>query len=105
MLDGRNGNHVALALLIAAKIFGIAGLILGATNYRLLGGVLLGFDGVLLIAAVVVGLKVSKKRAVEESGHKDALEQMVREGTLDQYLRDIRARAASAPDSDNPQPN
>jgi hypothetical protein len=82
--------QLAIAMLVAAKIFGIAGLILGATQYRLVGGALLAFDGLLLGAAFVLGLRIVKTHVVEEKDDKRLLQKMMEEGTLDQYLRDLR---------------
>ncbi len=86
-------------MLVFAKIFGVVGLVLGMTSYRPLGGVLLVLDGVLLVAAITVALRLMRKERVEEKTQKQILADMVREGTLDQYLRDIhRERAGRAAD-------
>jgi hypothetical protein len=83
-----------MAMLVFAKLFGIAGLILGATSYRAVGGALLVFDGFLLGFAAYLGIRSMKTVEVEEKDHKEILAQMMREGTLDQYLRDIRVSGA-----------
>lgn len=80
-------------MLIAAKIFGIVGLVLGATSFRPLGAALLAMDGALLAATVAVVVRRMRHVAQEEETHKQILAQMVREGTLRQYLRDIEASA------------
>lgn len=92
-MDGKTHSHVAFAMLVAAKIFGIAGLILGVTRYRFLGGMLLGLDGVMIVVAIVLGLRAMRSVAVEEETHKKLLARMIQEGTLHQYLRDLGAPA------------
>jgi hypothetical protein len=92
-VDAKSRNQVAMPMLVFAKVFGIAGLILGATSYRFLGGTMLVFDGVLLAFAVYLGIRNVKEEKVDEEDHKKVLERMMREGTLDQYLRDLRAAA------------
>jgi len=94
-VDVKARNQLAMGALVSAKVFGIAGLILGATSYRLLGGALLVFDGVLLVVAAYLGIRNMNTEKVDEKNHKTVLEQMVREGTLDQYLRDLRAAPTS----------
>lgn len=89
-MDVKARNQLAIAMLVFAKVFGIAGLILGVTSYRFVGGAMLVFDALLLGCAAFLGLRNMKDEKVEEKGQKQLLEQMVREGTLDQYLRDIR---------------
>lgn len=84
-------------MLVAGKVFGVVGLALGATDYRLLGGALLAFDGVLLLTAVVIATRSMKKGKSEEKDHKQMLRQMIREGTLDQYLRDLETDRPSGP--------
>ncbi len=81
-------NFIALALLILAKALGIAGLIVGA-SHRFAGGFLLVLDGVFLVAAVAICLGIARDRKKAEAGQKEVLAQMVREGTLKQYLRDL----------------
>jgi hypothetical protein len=95
-VQARSGNPVAFASLFFAKIFGMVGLVLGLTNYRPLGGVLLVLDGVLLGAAVAIAVRSMRKEKREEETHKQILAQMVREGTLEQYLRDIHISAQNA---------
>jgi hypothetical protein len=84
-------------MLLFAKIFGIVGLVLGLTSYRPLGAVLLVLDGVLLGAAVALALRTMRSEVVEEKTQKQLLAQMVREGTLEQYLRDIQVSAQTVP--------
>lgn len=84
-------NFVALALLILAKALGIAGLIVGA-HHRFAGGFLLALDGVFLASAVALCLGVARARNKAEIGQKEVLAQMIREGTLKQYLRDLEQR-------------
>lgn len=93
-MDSKARNQLAIATLVFAKVFGIAGLIVGATSYRFLGGALLVFDALLLAFAAYLGIRNMSAEKVDEKDHKSVLEQMMREGTLDQYLRDIRAEAA-----------
>jgi hypothetical protein len=78
-------------MLVSAKIFGLVGLVLGFTSYRPLGGVLLALDGMLLGVAVALATRAMRSAKIEEKTHKQILAQMVREGTLHQYLRDIQA--------------
>jgi hypothetical protein len=96
-------------MLVFAKVFGIAGLILGATRYRVLGGALLVFDAFLLACAAYLGIRNMREEKVDEKDHKKVLEQLMREGTLDQYLRDLRAaspppRVEEAPPATPSQP-
>ena len=86
----RSRNTLALAFLIFGKLLGIGGLVVGG-SHRILGGTLLGLDGLFIFIAVGVCLKTMKDRRTEESGHKDLLRQMMKEGTLNQYLRDLKA--------------
>lgn len=93
-------NRLAFATLVVAKIVGVAGLVIGVTTHRVVGGVLLGLDGVLLVTALGMCIKAMRGQEKKELGQKEVLEQMVREGTLDQFLRDlredeVRRRAAS----------
>jgi hypothetical protein len=92
----RSSNSVAFVMLLSAKIFGITGFALGFTGYRPLGGALLVFDGLLLAAAVTLALRTMRSEAREEKTHKEILKQMVREGTLQQYLRDIQTSVQTA---------
>lgn len=91
----RTRNHLALGLLVLAKCLGIGGLILGM-SHRFAGGLFLALDGVFLVASIALCIKTSKLQEKADLDHKAALAQMVREGTLDQLLRDIRAEAAAA---------
>lgn len=94
-------NQLALGLLVLAKALGIAGLVLGA-RHRLGGGLLLALDGVLLVAAVVISIRGMKQASDEEDADKAVLARMVEQGTLDQYLRDLRAAGASRPAKGQP---
>ncbi len=78
-------------MLVAAKIFGLGGLLLGLTSYRPLGAVLLAIDGVLLAATVVLTVRRMRGEVEEEQTQKQVLAQMMREGTLRQYLREVEA--------------
>lgn len=88
-------NYTALGLLIVGKLFGIAGLVVGGTS-RVLGGGLLALDGILITAAVIVAIRTMRARAQEDEGHKAILRQMMKEGTLEQHLRDLEAEKAAA---------
>jgi len=90
-VDVKASNRLAIAMLISARVFGSAGLILGATSYRFLGGTLLVLDGLLLAVAAFLGIRNMRENKVEETGDKQLLAKMMREGTLDQYLRDLRS--------------
>lgn len=96
MPETNSRNFIALALLVLAKALGIGGLIVGA-HHRVLGGTLLVLDGVFLVAAVAICLGVSRARSKAEIGQKEILAQMVREGTLKQYLRDLEQRPSARP--------
>jgi uncharacterized membrane protein required for colicin V production len=87
-----NRNYLALATLALAKVLGLIGLALGYTQHRTLGGVLLGMDGVLLVVTVILAAQMMRGVKREEETQKDVLEKMIREGTLQQYLRDIEAK-------------
>jgi hypothetical protein len=78
-------------MLVAAKIFGLVGLVLGLTSYRPLGAVLLALDGVLIAATVFVTVRTMREEVEQEQTQKQVLAQMVREGTLRQYLREVEA--------------
>jgi len=90
-------NYAAIALLIFGKLFGIVGLAVGAGS-RILGGTCLVLSGALLAGVVALTIGVMKARAEEENAQKKVLRQMMKEGTLKQFMRDIeaenRARAA-----------
>ncbi|MBX3261455.1 MAG: hypothetical protein KIS78_17665 [Labilithrix sp.] len=92
----RSRNQVALGLLIVGKLFGIAGLALGSTS-RVLGGTLLGVDGLLIVVAVTICVVTMKAREREDANEKQVLRQMMKEGTLKQYLRDLEAEERGAP--------
>ena len=91
IVEVKSRNGIALAMLLFGKVAGITGLIVGITQYRVLGGVLLGLDGALLVGAVVLALQNMRAVAREETDQKQVLEKMIQEGTLDQYLRDLKA--------------
>jgi len=84
----RSRNYLALGLLIIGKLLGIGGLVVGSSS-RVLGGTLLALDGTFIVAAVVICLGTMKARAKQDAGQKDVLRQMMKEGTLKQYLRDL----------------
>lgn len=91
-MDNATRNRLAIAMLVLAKVVGVAGLVVGTTD-RIVGGTLLALDGGLLVGALALCLHNMKKQTSEEKGQKDVLEQMMREGTLDQFLREVRERA------------
>lgn len=93
----RARNRTALALLVLGKIFGVAGLVFGMTEHRTIGGLLLGMDGLFLTVAVVLSVQTMKLRTREDGSHKQVLAQMLREGTLSQHLRDLKAEGHAAP--------
>ncbi len=73
-------------------------------GYRYAGGAMLALDGLFLAAVAFVGVRGSRAETQAqrvrdgEASHKRALEQMLREGTLDRYLREVReAPTASIP--------
>lgn len=43
-----------------------------------------------------------QRRNKEEEAHKQVLEQMLREGTLEQYLKDLRAEGRAPPNRESP---
>ena len=91
----RARNYTALGMLVLGKLFGIAGLVVGSSS-RVLGGALLGLDGLLITAAVIVALATMKAHARDDDQHKAMLRQMMREGTLKQALRDLEHEDAAA---------
>ena len=91
----RSRNYLALGLLVAGKLLGIGGLVVGSSS-RVLGGTLLALDGILIVAAVVVCLRTMRTRAKEDAGQKEVLRQMMKEGTLKQYLRDLEEEQRKA---------
>ena len=72
------------------KIIGVGGLVVGAGGYRVAGGLMLLLDGLFISTAVALCILEMNPRAKEEVGHKEVLAQMIREGTLKQYLRDLQ---------------
>ncbi|MDB4941164.1 MAG: hypothetical protein JWP97_698 [Labilithrix sp.] len=97
-VDTKAKNRLAIVLLVTAKVVGLAGIILGVTRYRVLGGILLGLDAVVILAAIVLAIRNMKRASIVESDDKATLRRMVEEGTLDQYLSDIRAAKKADPD-------
>lgn len=92
-----SANRLALVLLVTGKIFGILGLILASSpDRRVVSGCLLGLDGVLIALSIAICLRTMKQREVEDASHKAALAQMVREGTLKQFLQEIEAENAAS---------
>jgi hypothetical protein len=81
-------NYVALFVLILGKALGIGGLIVGAVH-RVAGGTLLALDGVFILAAIVLCLRVARGQAQAAQDDKRVLARLIREGTLKQYLRDL----------------
>lgn len=92
----RSRNLTALALLVIGKLLGIGGLVVGVMGHRVLGGLMLGLYGLFLAVAVGLCVVTMKRRQREDVGNKEVLAQMVREGTLDQYLRDVKAAETRA---------
>ena len=84
----RSSSSLAIFLLVLGKVFGIAGLIVGSVN-RTLGGILLGLDGVCIVAALVIALRNSREQVKEADADKAVVARLVREGALKQYLREI----------------
>jgi hypothetical protein len=83
-------HQLAFGFLILGKALGIGGLVLAFAGHPFGGGVMLALDGAFIVTAIVIALRVMSERAKEEAGHKQVLAQMVREGTLKQYLRDLQ---------------
>ncbi len=100
-VDIKARNGIALAMLLFGKMAGIAGLVVGVTDYRVVGAMLLALDGALLSGAVVMALQNMRAQRAEELDQKQVLEKMVREGTLDQFLRDLR-ESGRVPESVRP---
>ena len=69
---------------------------------------MLALDGLLLAAVAFAGVQgfraESRARKVRtgEVSHKRALEEMLREGTLDRYLRELGDAPSSNPGEDSP---
>lgn len=91
----RSRNYAALGLLVAGKLFGIAGLVV-ASRSRVVGGTFLGFDAILITAAIVMALFTMRANARNDDDQKALLRKMKDEGTLAQYLKDIEAEDAAA---------
>lgn len=87
-------NYAAIAVLVVGKLLGIVGLVTGAAS-RVLGGSLLVLSGVFIAMAIALCIAVMRARAVEEDAQKKVLRQMMREGTLKQFMRDIEAEDAT----------
>ena len=95
-------NFAAIALLVMGKLLGIVGLAVGAGS-RVLGGTLLVLAGLFIVGVVVLCVGSMKERVKEENGQKQALRQMMKEGTLKQFMRDIEAeKAARAAETETP---
>ncbi len=91
----RSGNTIALITLITAKVVGIIALVIGS-EHRTLAAVLLGLAGVLVAAAAVLCILIMRGRSKVDDGKKAMLAEMKRDGTLDQYLRELEAEAATS---------
>ena len=94
----RSGNTIALLTLIAGKVIGIIALVVGSAN-RTLGAVLLGLAGVLVVGAAVLCVLIMRGRSKVDDGKKAMLAEMKRDGTLDQYLRELEAEATTSKSS------
>jgi hypothetical protein len=100
MLDtSRSRNQLALAFLVVGKLLGIVALVLGGAH-RLLGGLFLGLDGLFILIAVGLCVSTMKAHAKEAHGQKEMLRQLMKEGTLDQYIRDLKKEEARAKQDD-----
>lgn len=86
-------NRVALTMLVLAKIVGVLGLVV---PNRSLGAALLILDGLLLAGAVALCILNGRKLVQAEDAQRDMLAQMVREGTLDLFVREARQKAQQA---------
>ncbi len=87
-------NYAAIALLVLAKLLGLVGLAVGAGS-RVLGGSLLVLSGIFIAGVVALCIGAMRARVVEEDAQKKALRQMMKEGTLKQFMRDIEAENVS----------
>lgn len=98
----KSQNRLAVGLIVAAKVFGVLGIILAWAGVRTLGAIFLLIDGLLLLAAVIVTVMAKKEQVVTASveEQKAILEAMVKDGTIDRYLREIRERDAKADEAD-----
>lgn len=83
-------NYTALALLILGKIIGILGLVAGWMGHRAIGGGMLGLYGLCVVATIVLCLTTMRRRNRHDDAHKQALAEMLREGTLDAHLREVK---------------
>lgn len=88
MAAARSSNSLAIFLLVLGKVCGITGLIVAGWS-RVLGGILLGLDAVLIVAAIVLALRNGQKQIKEANADKEVVARLVREGALKQYLREI----------------
>ena len=66
----------------------MAGLIVASWS-RLLGGILLAIDAILIVAAITMALRSGQKQVQEANADKEVVARLVREGALKQYLREI----------------
>lgn len=83
-------NKLALIALFFAKISSLAGIALGfISEFRILGGCLLGLSGILLVLSVVLCLFQMKSENKQDEQNKDCLKQMMQDGTLLIKLREL----------------
>lgn len=99
--DHRFRNRLAIGLLIGGKVVGLIGLAIGSAH-RVAGAVLLGIAAVLVVSAIVVSLRTMKARETEDSSDKERLREMMKDGTLQEHLRELEAELAS--DRKSPEP-
>lgn len=81
-------TRVALFFLIIGKALGVGGLVLGAVH-RVAGGTLLVLDGVFIVIAIALCLRVGQRQAREANSDKETVARLLREGTLSHYLREV----------------
>ena len=85
-----NKNKHALISLFLAKIFNLIGICFGfVSEFRTLGGCLLGLSGALLILSIALCLFQMKSENKRDEQNKDYLKQMMQDGTLLANLREL----------------
>ena len=83
-------NKVSLAALVLTKVCGFIGVALGFAGHVNMGFGFLVLACALLITIIVLCFKNFKEVRKEESLEKSMLRKMIQEGTLNQYIRDIK---------------
>lgn len=89
----RSRNRLAFGLLLAGKVIGLIGLAV-SMYHRAFGAALLVLAGVLVVSAIVVALRTMRARDAEDASDKARLREMMKDGTLQEHLRELEAELA-----------